>query len=328
MTALDGFEKWMDRSPPWPGHFQEAFYDHIQAFYDAYGFDTFEELEAEIEEHWVAVLCDMVMDDFMSRETRDGNVVDQYLERRGWNEKAIPKAYMKGIRNSALSIYEASDIRPGESFMARDLILGGDPFLVTERSATHDMLQGEHSAMRIVEVRGHHFITGGMLPFEPDLSEQVIDEINLRADEAEDEICEMLSEKDEHADPEAIRRLSLARVLKMSAPLFSKEWMKDTMLYPFDPRLPDLPPADFVEIEYIELHCSFAESTTRKQLRDLLNAAPDMQAVSSAAWNWVALAGEEVKSQAKPAGGALYEAHPENGALFLGMIELKGRREA
>jgi hypothetical protein len=34
-----------------------------------------------------------------------------------------------------ISLYEVSDIRPGESFLARDLIRGGEPVRVSERKA-------------------------------------------------------------------------------------------------------------------------------------------------------------------------------------------------
>ncbi len=324
-TVFDGLVKWMLRGP-WPGYFQEAVHDHLDAYCDAYEFDTFEELAAKIGTHWVTALNDIALNDFLSRETRDGNVVDQYLKRRGWNEKAIPKAYLKGIRNSVMSIFEVSDIRPGESFMARDLILGGDPFAVTERSATRTMLPWEHFAMRIVEVRGHHVIAGGLLPFQPELPAQVIDEVNLRADKAEVEIGKRLGAQDKHAGREVIRRLSLAKVLKVSAPLFSEAWLEGTVLDPDDAECPTLVNAEGDEIEFIELHCSFARGTTRKQLRDLLDAAPDMEAASSKIWNWVALAGDEVKSQPQRAGSILYKAHLDNGALSLGMIELKGKK--
>ena len=324
-TVYDGLAKWMVQEP-WPGYFQEAIHDHLHAYCDAYDLDTFEELAGKIGAHWVTVLKDVAMNDFLTRETRDGNVVDQYLKRRGWNEKAIPKTYLKGIRDSVMSIYEVSDVRPGASFMARDLILGGDPFLVTEHSATRTMLQWEHLAMRIVEVRGHHIIAGGLLPFQPELSAQVIDEVNLCADDAEVEIRERLREQDKHAGQEVIRRLSLAKVLKTSTPLFSEAWLEGTVLDPDNAECPTLLNAEGDEVEFIELHCSFARGTTRKQLRDLLNATPDMEAASSRIWNWVAPAREEAKSRAQRAGSILYKAHLEDGALALGTIELKGEK--
>ncbi|MYG28128.1 MAG: hypothetical protein F4213_19255 [Boseongicola sp. SB0677_bin_26] len=134
-TVLDGLAKWMMRGP-WPEHFQEAINDHMHAYCDAHDLDTFEEMAARIGPHWVTVLNEMARNDFLGRETEDGNVVDLHLKRRGWNEKAIPKACLKGIRESVTSLYEVSDIRPGESFVARDLILEDDPILVEERSAT------------------------------------------------------------------------------------------------------------------------------------------------------------------------------------------------
>ena len=156
---------------PWLEHFQEAIHDHQHAYCDAHNLDTFYELTEDIGKHWVTTLNDIAMNDFMSRETEDGNVVDLYLKKRGWKEKAIPKAYLRGIRESVMSIYEVSDIEPGKSFLARDMILGGDPVRVEEKSATRLMLQWEHLAMYIVEVQGHWIIAGGLLPYKPELSE-------------------------------------------------------------------------------------------------------------------------------------------------------------
>ena len=78
-----------------------------------------------------------------------------------------------------MSLYEVSDIRPGQSFMARDLVLEGEPVPVDERFATKTMLEREHLAMRIVDVKGRRIIAGGVLPYEPALTERVIDAIHL-----------------------------------------------------------------------------------------------------------------------------------------------------
>ena len=266
------------------------------------------------------------MTDFLSRDTEDGNVVDLYLKRRGWNEKAIPKAYLKAIRDSVMSLYEVSEIRPGESFTARDMILGGDPILVEERSGTKTMLQWEQLAMRIVEVRGRHIISGGVLPYEPELAEQVIEEVCLRADEIELDLEDMFSEQDECPEPELIQDLSLAMVLKLSAPLFSEAWLLGTVLDLADVELPTLLNAEGDEIEFIQLHCSLAKGVTQKQLQVLLDNAPDMDAASSKIWNWVAQPGKEQEPRPKQVGHLTYKAHMDSGALALGMIELKGKK--
>ena len=324
-TVFEGLVKWMVRGT-WPEHFQEAINDHMHAYCDLHDLDTFEEMAEKIGQHWVTALSDMAMTDFLSQETEDGNVVDLYLKRRGWTEKAIPKAYLKGIRNSVMSLYEVSDIRPGVSFMARDLILGGDPILVEEQSGTKSMLQWEQFAMRIVEVRGRHIIAGGILPYEPELTEQTIEEICRRADIAEIGFEEMVCEQDEHLEPELAQDLALAMVLKMSAPLFSEAWLMGTVLDPEDVELPTLLNAEGDEIEFIQLHCSFAKGVTQKQLRRLLDDAPDMEAASSKIWNWVAQPGDAPRLKPKQAGNMTYKAHMESGSLVLGMIELKGKK--
>ncbi len=249
-TVFDGLVKWMVRGP-WPEHCEDAIDDHLHAWCDLHDLDTFEEMADKIGQHWVSVLNEMAMNDFLSRDTEDGNVVDLYLKRRGWNEKAIPKAYLKAIRGSVMSLYEVSEIRPGESFTARDMILGGDPILVEERSGTKTMLQWEQLAMRIVEVRGRHVIAGGALPYEPELTEQVIEEVCLRAGEIELDLEDMFSEQDECPEPELIQDLSLAMVLKLSAPLFSEAWLMGTVLDPADVELPTLLNAEGDEIEFI-----------------------------------------------------------------------------
>ena len=125
-NVFEGLAKWMTRGP-WPEHFQNAIDDHMGAWCQLHDIDSFEELADKIGGHWVTTLNDMALNDFLGRETEDGNAVDLYLKRRGWRETGIARAYMEGIRDSVVSLYEISDIRPGDSFLARDLILGGEP---------------------------------------------------------------------------------------------------------------------------------------------------------------------------------------------------------
>ena len=79
------------------------------------------------------VVWGCVFEDFLARDLDDGrNIVDDYLKRRGWNESASNKAYMRALRSSVMSLYEISDIVREESFLARDLVRGGEPIRVSE----------------------------------------------------------------------------------------------------------------------------------------------------------------------------------------------------
>jgi hypothetical protein len=80
--------------------------------------------------------------DIRTREFEpDGaNIADNYLKRRGWKETPSSRAYIRALRKSVMSLYEVSEVIPGRSFRARDLIRGGDPIMVIEKSATHGVL--------------------------------------------------------------------------------------------------------------------------------------------------------------------------------------------
>ena len=150
--ALSGLIKWLRREP-WDDAFGELLERHLGPACDKADVPL-DELGDVIGEHWAMTLWGCAFEDFLTREVEGaGNIVDDYLKRRGWNEKATNKAYMTALRSSVISLYEASDIRPGESFLARDLIRGGEPVRVSERTATHTLKPWDRIAARLVEMR-------------------------------------------------------------------------------------------------------------------------------------------------------------------------------
>jgi len=69
-----------------------------------------------------------------------------------------------------MSLYEVSDIVRGTSFRARDLIRGGEPVLISERSATSTLKPWDRIAARVVRVGSQMQISGGVLAFDRDTS--------------------------------------------------------------------------------------------------------------------------------------------------------------
>src|SRR3546814_15683448 len=55
-----------------------------------------------IGDHWQGPLWGCAFEDLLTQELEpDGrNLVDDYLKRRGWNEKAPNKAYMRALRDT------------------------------------------------------------------------------------------------------------------------------------------------------------------------------------------------------------------------------------
>src|ERR1700740_2157373 len=172
--SLQGLMKWLTRAE-WRDRFAEVYDHHLLPACRRTGFDA-EEVIAILGENWfMTTVWGCAFEDFLTREAVDGrNIVDDYLKRRGWKEGASAGAYMSGLRTSVMSLYEVSDIIRDTSFQARDLVRGGDPILISERSATRSLKQWDRIVARVVQVGSHAQISGAVLPYERDASESVL----------------------------------------------------------------------------------------------------------------------------------------------------------
>ena len=139
-------------------------------------------------DHWAATLWGCAFEDFLTLDLDgSGNIVEDYLKRRGWNEKTPDKAYMTGLRSSVMSLYEVSNVRPGQSFLARDLFRGGEAVRINERTATQTLKQWDRIAARVVKMRGKAVIGGGLLPFDHDLADILLGSLRRTRERAADE---------------------------------------------------------------------------------------------------------------------------------------------
>src|SRR3546814_17217363 len=110
-----------------------------------------EELDFEADEmadifgdHWAVVLWGCAFEDLLTRTIQpDRNIVDDYIRRRGWNESGPTKICLRALRSSVMSLHEVSEVEPGSGFLVRDLIRGGEPLRVSERSAPQPLTQWE-----------------------------------------------------------------------------------------------------------------------------------------------------------------------------------------
>jgi hypothetical protein len=145
---------------------EDAMADHFGLAQKEFGIE-FEEIGDILGDHYEGLLFGCALEDLMTRRFEpDGiNLVDDYLKRRGWNETAPAKAYMRSLRDSVCSLYELSDVIPGESFLARDMVRGGEPIRVSERTATRTLKQWDKISARIVPERRGHVLSGALLPF-------------------------------------------------------------------------------------------------------------------------------------------------------------------
>ncbi len=225
-NSLSGLMKWLAKDP-WRGCFLDVLDRHIGKVLDEQDIPDFDELGGLIDLHWAMTLWGCAFEDFLTKHVDGaGNIVDDYLKRRGWKESAGNKAYMAGLKDSVMSLYEVSDIQPDRSFLARDLVRGGEPVRISERSATKTLKPWDRVAMRIVDVRGKNIIGGGLLPFELEPSERLIAAIGSVGNQGSADTPAILDELDvDRNDPEFDHLIGAAtnktELLRNLAPAFS-----------------------------------------------------------------------------------------------------------
>src|SRR5438876_7867488 len=170
--SLAGLMKWLRRAE-WQDAFNELLNRHLApvcAKFDV----AVDELPELIEDQHLAV-WGCIFEDFLARNLDDGrNIVDDYLKRRGWKESASNKAYMAALRSSVMSLYEVSSIVRDVSFLARDLVRGGEPVRVSERSGTRSLKPWDRIAARVIQVGYTIQMAGGVLPLDVARSNELL----------------------------------------------------------------------------------------------------------------------------------------------------------
>lgn len=270
-----------------------------------------EEIVDLLGEHWAIALWGCAFEDFLTREFEpDGaNIADDYLKRRGWKETPGSRAYIRALRTAVMSLYEVSEVKPGSSFLARDLIRGGEPIMVSEKSATQTLKTWDRIAARIVPIREKHILAGGVLPFTI---------------EAADDLIQGLCK----AQVKRSRRAKLAiddETLRGLAHLFTTAWLLEVLPQAMGRDAPHLHNSDGDEVVFHKVRFPLVAKATHKAVVSRLDAVSDLQKENDGFWNW--LSGQSkgrAKGDRQP--NALnWNVEMEDGTVVLGNIELKDR---
>ncbi|WP_457811964.1 hypothetical protein [Sinorhizobium meliloti] len=306
---LSALVKFLGRDD-WALQFEEVMGDHFWPVMDEFGLDH-EEIGEVLGDHWAMTLWGCAFEDFLTQvfEPDGRTFVDIFLKSRGFKETARSKTYLKAISTSVISLYEVCEIVPGKSFLARDLLRGGDPVTVSEGTATQTLRQWEKIAARIVEVGGTNIITGGILPYSPEASEALLE--GLR---------EMSGKK------RSRKKLILDNdTLRPAAPLFTHAWLFDTLPRVLGEVQPFICNSDGDNIVFHEVRFPLEVGITEKDIADRFAGLDDLRQENPQFWNWLGR---------PPAMGPARPEHPnalvagvtlEDGTPVLGNLEIKGR---
>ena len=279
-SSLAGLIKWLGRDE-WREPFEEVLWLHAGPACERADIE-FGDIEDILGHHHFMTLWGCAFEDFLTRTLEpDGrNVVDAYLKRRGWKETVPNRRYMQALRGSVMSLYEVSAIVPGEAFLARDLVRGGEPVRVNERTATQSLAQWERIGARVVELDGKLIIGGGLLPFAHEASEEVVRVFKAARTRARRELDQLAKDDgvagDARLDPGVVDRL----VLEGAAPMFTNLWLADVLPRAMDPSPPTLVNSEGDEIAFHTVRYAFRPGTTAGMVRERLRTAEVFQEAS------------------------------------------------
>jgi hypothetical protein len=293
----------------WRDALEDAMADHVGLAQEEFCVE-FEEIGDILGDHYEGLLFGCALEDLMTRRFEpDGiNLVDDYLKRQGWNETAPAKAYMRALRDSVCSLYEVSDVIPGQSFLARDLVRGGEPIRVTERTATRTLKQWDKISARIVPERKGHVLSGALLPFSVEGAGTLLTGLH----KAEG--------KRRKSGPLDIDDETLATI----AHLFTTGWLYDVLPKALGLQQPAIRNSDGDELVFHKVRFRLAKSASPADVAAQINGYPEFSRENDHFWNWLKTSTGSLP-RAKATGTLAMSTTMDNGQTVYGTVEIKGR---
>jgi hypothetical protein len=92
--------------------------------------------------------------------SRRSNVIDDYLDQRGWKESIQARDYLRALRGSVMSLYEVVEVKPGRGLVLRDLVRVGEPVEVDDQLGSQSAAIWDRIAARVLSIGGWHYLSG------------------------------------------------------------------------------------------------------------------------------------------------------------------------
>ena len=260
----------------------------------------------------------------LRRFTRENIQHPTYLRRRGWKERVATRAYMAALQNSVMSLYEVSDIVPGQSLRARDLVRGGEPVLVTERSATQTLKSWDRIAARIVPQGDQSILAGGLLAFTLEGSQQLLAQLrervsppgNRQGGNRRGGKRPQGASEGWHGSDDDLRR---------AAPLFTTAWLFDMLPRALRTDPPTVLNSDGDDVVFHTVNFPMASGATAGEIERRLNAVQPLRQETPTFWNWLGEPASPRRARPKGQKALVWNVTMDDGTVVLGNIELKGR---
>ena len=287
----------------WFARLQEVVAEHLMPALEEFDLD-YDDLPEVLGEPWPGVLWGCGFEDFLSRQYEDGNIVDLYLKRRGWNETEPNRDYFAALRDTPVSLYEVSEVKPGKSMVLKDLLGHAKPVTVLEGSATQSLKQWDRIVVRVIAENDTHVISGALLAFSAEAVAFLYDGLSAVL----------------NVDEDVELSLTATQLLKC-APIFTSAWLFTALPRALSEEMPEFANADGDDIMFHDLRFQFATGVKQKDVSASLNEVNGFVPDGARRWVWLAPHGRKASIEAA---GMMLDSQTD-GRTVLGHLELKGK---
>ncbi|MCI0753574.1 hypothetical protein [Teichococcus vastitatis] len=255
------------------------------------------------------VIWGAAFEDLLASDLPDGrNLADDYLKRRGWKEPVATRNYIAALRRAVISLYEVSEVVPGESMLLRNLVRPSEPVRVLERSGTRNLYQWDRIATRVVPLRSGTVISGTLLAFDKAATEKLLATLRPTRRKAGKPAAE--------APPEPGH----------AASAFTNLWLASVLRSEGEEARPEIRNSDGDPLELITLHFPLRPGTALDAVCAALTAVPTLRQASATFWNWLAPANDSAMGSARTKTGLHLITTMDDGVAVLGSVEITGRK--
>jgi hypothetical protein len=317
--AIRNLMNWANR-PEWSDEQARVFDAHLAPICDRVGISQ-EELAQELQDHgYTGMLFGLMFEDFISRRLPpdDKNIIDDYLERRGWRESVPGRRYLQKLRDSVLSLYEVLEVSPGHHCDLRDLMRSGETIRVHEHMGTQNLVKWDRIAARVLNANGKYIFSGGVLPFPQETAQSLLRVLSGSRKLFSKELKRAAGKED------AARMLSSVDLddlfLQDSAPAFTTIWLLHTLKRLHEP-LPEMVNRDGEALVFTETRFPFLAEQLEEIARRL-DAAPEWERDHPDKHTWIWLP-QPVASGNKPQHSLSIETFRNGQQPISGTLDLK-----
>jgi hypothetical protein len=318
--ALEHVVAWAGRER-WRKPCRRTLTAHFETVCAAVGMNE-DELVEQIGEERYEMTQGSAFEDFLASDlgAKGRNIIDDYLDQRGWKETIGGRDYLRALRASLMSLYEVVEVRPRAGLLMRDLIRGGEPFEVDERLASEGLVRWDRIGARVLRIGGQRCLSGAVLEFSPEPAELVLRIFSRATERARKELATRELELTEEYR-QAIDKLlgDTTITLEAGARVFTTIWLADALKRIKAP-LPVLSNFDGEPIVLSKVVFKIVDQAGRAEISNRLDRAEALEREQGDAWCWFRGVGETTEARAAEA--MSIGVWGDQGRQVLGHVEL------